>query len=548
MESYKITINGRELILNPEWRYNVRYGEILEDIQAKKVPANAAFRSLCQNDLFFLMYFVMGVDAIHHPFGLETCRILDEEKLDTNMPILDLWARGHFKSSAITAAKTIQRILTNPEETTCILSYCKTAAEKLLRPVKLTLETSEFLKTLFPDILYQDPHRESPKWSEGVGITVKRKSVAKECTLEAWGLIEGMPTGSHFNHLIYDDVETHDTARSPDVTNSLIDAFSMSLKLGTLRNTVRVIGTTYVHTGLLQKLRTQKKLDGKEAYLVRVRPATDDGTESGTPVLFSREKLDQEKLEADFNAQYLLDPTPRASRKLLYEKIIHLPLSKIPVNRLYKFLIIDPAGSEANKKTIDDAWSFHVIGILPRMNDRGASAIYLLDSVVRKLDHATAMDEIVKMYLRNGRIRAIGVEKAGQSTTEIHISKALLAKGINISVDADTLIILRPLMRNKKQRIVEGLQWQLDNNQMFFSENLSQEVRMRFQQEMDMFPFWHDDALDALSYIQDIAKTYKFPALGANEDLFADDGILFTGKRYFSDNKGKFNKNGWMSC
>jgi hypothetical protein len=36
-------------------------------------------------------------------------------------------------------------------------------------------------------VLWADPVKESPKWSEDEGIVVKRKGNPKEATVEAWG-------------------------------------------------------------------------------------------------------------------------------------------------------------------------------------------------------------------------------------------------------------------------------------------------------------------------------------------------------------------------
>ena len=130
---------------------------------------------------------------------------------------LDLWARGHYKSTIITYAKTIQDILSShgddplfhwrgAQPTFCIFSHTRPIAKAFLRQIKQEFQYNEKLKDLFPDILYARPEIDSPKWSEDMGIVVIRKSNPKEATVEAWGLVDGQPTSKHFNILVYDDV------------------------------------------------------------------------------------------------------------------------------------------------------------------------------------------------------------------------------------------------------------------------------------------------------------------------------------------------------
>jgi hypothetical protein len=45
---------------------------------------------------------------------------------------------------------------------------------------------------------------------------------------------------------------------------------------------------------------------------------------------------------------------------------------------------------------------------------------------------------------------------------------------------------------------------------MFISNKIPSAYRERLRTEMDRFPFWHDDGLDALSYFYDMAKSYRF--------------------------------------
>jgi hypothetical protein len=89
------------------------------------------------------------------------------------------------------------------------------------------------LKALYPDVLWANPKKDSPKWSEDDGIVVKRKGNPKESTVEAWGLVDGMPTSKHFRKRVYDDVVTKDSVNTPEMIEKTTGSLELSYALGT---------------------------------------------------------------------------------------------------------------------------------------------------------------------------------------------------------------------------------------------------------------------------------------------------------------------------
>jgi hypothetical protein len=82
---------------------------------------------------------------------------------------LDLWSRGHYKSSVITFAKTIQDILSDPELTVGIFSHTRPIAKAFLRQIKMEFERNERLKRWFPDVLWAEPDQGKPQVVRGRG-------------------------------------------------------------------------------------------------------------------------------------------------------------------------------------------------------------------------------------------------------------------------------------------------------------------------------------------------------------------------------------------
>ncbi len=489
--------------------YAYNYERLLEDVNSKKASIGV-LRDVVLNNIWFILYFCLDLpdevlELANTPFVVNYA---NEIQLGPQDYTLDLVAREHFKSSLITISETIQYILKYQEKTNCIFSYARPAAKGFLRTIKGVFERDELLKALFPDVLYENPEKESPKWSEDDGIIVKRKSSRKESTLEAWGLVEGMPTGKHFDRRIYDDVVTEDIAENVDILDKVKKKFDSSQNLGVMQGGChRVVGTFYHHSDPLVYIMGIKKPDGSNAYYVRKKPATVDGTWNGDPVLLPKERLEKLKLTSTFACQQLLDPTPAGIRKLESTYLQEIEPEMIPAD-VYKFMLIDPAGDDKDGK--GDAWAIMVVGVSPDRDDLGASSIYITNMIVSPMRETEAIEAITRMYCSAGVIERVGVEKVGLSSVEVHVANALQKMGRRISIEDNTLVLLKPAGRSKQKRIESALAWPLFNSKIHISKSIAKTYRDRLKQEIDSFPYWHDDGLDALSYLYDVISDYHF--------------------------------------
>lgn len=525
-----IEINGMPFQRRSDCNYKHSYYQFVDMIAEYKAlppewhkkPANRLlnewnlYRNMIQRDLWFFVYFVMKNSLANHPFIVEACKEIEDEVNDT----LEVWARDHLKTTIISTARTCQKILIDPEKRIGIFSAVRPLAVKIQNLIKNVLE-SPFLVRCFPDILYADPKREAPKWTEDPagGLIVKRKGFYKEATVSSWGLVEGMPVGDHYTDLVMDDIVNQDL-QSPEIMQKVCDNFDMAENIGTRDRQITVVGTFYRHDDPLVYIMNKRDVEtGEPMFKLRKKTATIDGTFTGKSAFLPEKTLKKKRSGKIyfFMCQQLLDPTPRGHEKLNRDHLIKVKRSELP-SRLYKFMLIDGAGDLGRRlDRTADAWAMMVIGVEPYRDAEGNNRIYILDMLIEDMDLLRAQKEAVDMYCRNGRIIKLAIEKVAMSTTEIHICAALRAKKRFLSIDMGNLEILKPGGRSKQFRIESALSWPLKNGKIHIVDTIAPAYSERLGMEMEKFPAWKDDGLDALSYVYDIIKTYRFGALPEDE-------------------------------
>lgn len=359
-------------------------------------------RELALRDLFFLGVYVLNRPDADNDWVFARCR---EVQAAPN-GYLDLWAREHFKSTILTCWLTIQDILNNPEMTFGIFSHTRPIAKAFLRQIKLEFERNDWLKALFPDVLWANPRKDSPKWSEDEGIVVKRRGNPKESTVEAWGLVDGQPTSKHYTTLLYDDMVTLESVTTPEMIAKVTAAWEISTNLGTRGGLRRFAGTIYHFAD------SYKALIKKGAATPRIYPATVDGSVDGAPVLLSPEALAQKRRDMGpyvFGCQMLLNPIADATQNFKREWLRFY--SSTDGHGMVKALLVDPASA---KKKGSDYTAAGVLGL-------GADGnIYVLDLLRDRLNLSQRTSMLLTMH-REWKPYRVGYEKYGKDSDIEHI-------------------------------------------------------------------------------------------------------------------------------
>lgn len=345
----------------------VRYYQELINYKTTDDVNEEIISILGRQDRFFLLTHLLNrVDAVH-PWVYDRCREVESEPDDR----IDLWSRGHYKSTIITFAGSLQEIIKDPEITIGIFSHTRPIAKAFLRQIKLEMETNKVLVYLYPHIFWKAPHKDALLWSEEAGISVKRRSNPKEATVESWGLVDGQPTSKHFKLRIYDDVVTRESVTTGDQITKTTEAWELSLNLSSRPPRQWIVGTRYHFAD------TYKVILDRKTVKARIYPATHDGTPDGKPVFLSQAEWDKKKKESGpyiVACQLLLNPIAGSEQTFLPQWIRRW---EVRPHTLNVFIMCDPADSK-HKNSSNTAMA--VIGLDTAHNK------YLLDGACHKMN------------------------------------------------------------------------------------------------------------------------------------------------------------------
>lgn len=466
-------------------------------------------RRLCREDLFFLLFIACKRKDMNHDWIYERCREVEGE----SNGYMDLWPRYHYKSTIITFGKTIQDLLLDSDELIGIFSHTRPIAKKFLYQIKSELEGNEFLKDLFPDVLYKNPESESPRWSLDGGIIVKRGGNPKEASVEAWGLVDGQPTGAHFTTMVYDDVVTRESVTTEEMIEKTNEALALSLNLegkksdgrGVVR---RFVGTRY-HMSDTYKMVVERKI-GRERVHYPTTLGKEDIEVEGEGVLLTRDELKRKREELGrwvYSSQMLLNPAADRSQGFRYDWVMWYDGS--PNGRMNKYILVDSASEQ--KKGSD-----YTVMVVVGLGDDGN--YYLLDGIRDRLNLTQRCEALMGLH-RKWKPLSVGYEKYGINSDIEHVRYVQEREGYRFHIEpiggavkkADRIRRLVPIFENRRFYLPRRL----------FFVNVAGEVRdlvKEFINEYTNFPVSeHDDVLDATSRIVEERLGAKFPTSGVNK-------------------------------
>ena len=460
-------------------------------------------------DLFFFIVYILGRKDLNTDWHFDRIREVQAEPNGT----LDLWFRGSGKTSIITHGMTIWNIMQNPEITIGICSWSRRAAVDIVKAIKTELESNELLKSLYPDVLYDNPESESVRWTEEKGLVVRRKNTKREATVEGTGL-DTQATGRHWDIIVYDDIVSVNNVTSNEVIQNTTNALLTSFNLVSSNGQKRFIGTRY------HAVDTYDYLIKNKIVKMRIYPATVDGTPDGEPVsILTKEKLEEKRREMSpfiFSAQMLLNPVSDDERR--FNPNLFQYYDKQSIDKLTKnvYITVDAATS---KKKNSDYTAMAVMAVDSLDN------VYLLDLVKDKLSLDERKKKLFSLVLKYKPL-AVGYERYALMSDTDYIRKCQEQENIRFPIvelggklsKIERVDRFVPTFVNKKFYLPESLEYR-------DYEGISHDLIQELKYEMINFPRGHDDCIDAISRIKDpelgVINPNQFGTANGEEE-FAD--------------------------
>ncbi|HJQ66979.1 MAG TPA: hypothetical protein VJ816_11400 [Gemmatimonadales bacterium] len=358
--------------------------------------------------------------GLHGPL----CQFLQATPYEKNLILIP---RGYLKTSVITVAQTILQILRNPQIRILIASNKAENAQAMLADIKGHLTNPRLIQA-FPDILWEDPARQAPKWTENV-ITVKRRRHTREGTVETIG-ISGEIVSKHYDDVKYDDVVGKENSATRDELLKTIQFIRLTQPLIDPGGRQWYIGTPWHYADAYAWLLEQQKTQGLAlgTYILDCWEPAQEGEPGAewaegfgwkrsrypkrftvsTRVPGKKCLMDERRVMgfAEFAAQMLIDPVSADTVYFPRQKLQVKPTRDLPsLDTCWLVMTVDPAISTK-------AWAdYSAIGGIA-FDPAGSMVIPDLQRGRWKEDELVARcyDMYDRLTYAKGRVIAVGFE------------------------------------------------------------------------------------------------------------------------------------------
>ncbi len=434
------------------------------------------------DDLYFLSKFILGYKEMDPQPHLEMCDFITTWQKRKKMMLVP---RGCFKTSVGTIAHSVQRILQNPDIRILIASETYGQAKKFLSEIKGHFESEKF-KEYYGDL------KRDKGWNEEEITVNTRKVNKKEPTVSTAG-IDVTKTGMHYDLIIVDDPHSQKNITNAEQIAQVKTWYKLLLSMLEPSGQIMVIGTKWDFSDLYAHIEEELS----EEYAIYIRQAGGHNKELFFPTRLTQAFLDEQLKEQGnyiYNCQYNMTPVPTEDQTFRESDIQYYDVAPISCDN---FVTCDPSMTE-DEKVKGDSTAICVVGI-DEKNDWYAR--HLTNAKLSTNEIIEALFEICLKY----KPKYVGIESITfQKLLKSQFEKYCLAKGYFFPIEE-----LKAGGRAKELRI-KSLQPIFEQKKFYMPKPTYGSVWELLRQQLLHFPrSSHDDAIDALAYVNDLAYFRK---------------------------------------
>lgn len=176
-------------------------------------------RDTAQADFYYFARNIIGLDKLVERYHGALCRRMQSRRRQ-----MILWPRGTYKST-ISMAYALWLVVNNPEHRILIACDTTDVAVARLAVLKSWMERNELLRALWPEIFWENPQGQAPRWAEKAA-TVRRKGTYTEATFEAGGVDVNI-VGRHYTAAVLDDLVTMATVETDRAIQKTINYYQL---------------------------------------------------------------------------------------------------------------------------------------------------------------------------------------------------------------------------------------------------------------------------------------------------------------------------------
>lgn len=401
---------------------------------------------------------------------------------------LFLLPRDHLKSSIVTKAGAVLRMLQNPNIRILIANNTWDNARKFLRTIQAHLTKGTMLAQSFGQF-------DGGHWNQDE-ITIKQRTLVQDAPTIATTGLEKEQTGQHYDLIIADDLVSRENVQSPEQRQKVKDYINSLFALLEPNGEIWIVGTRWSQDDAYGDLIEEGIWD----TLIRSCYADSDRTATIFPEKFTLEKLQMLRTKLGptmFSCWYLNDPISEEAADFKKEWIkFYEPGTPHPASL---YLAVDPAHSLSRDA---DYSAFVVAGMYANRKIR-------VVDYVRKRVVPSDLVNIVFDLVKKWGLHRVGIETfAFQKTLKYEIERKQRETGKFFGIDE---LGRRNMGKGEPYMSKEA---RIRSMQPLFEQGLI-ELRHDMQDFVDellSFPRGkHDDCIDALAY----AKDKLIPSAGA---------------------------------